>query len=411
MEVIVGKFFLAVLSSFCFIIMLYQENRIKQYINRSGFYVFGLLWVLFRLVPFVLIYVILQKPTNADVHFFYDISKFILDGKLIYRDFWMPYSPLFPYYNLIPILIYDAKESIVFWMLIYELIAIVLTFLINRKKNRNELIFKFLLYLSLPATLILSVLGGQEDISLWLYMALGLLIWERTSSQLWLGVVLAVGLLFTKIVLIFPIIALALYFKKPMKYLLGLAVIGIPSFIILYYFVQDKVLSPLKIGDYAFAPNLVSVISPMVGGVSPDNKALNLFGMIMIILPLLLLSLKSKFKMDLFRFVPYIFCVVYIFMMVFHKSSIANYIYIIMLPLIIYYSEDFSKKTWAILLVWNFSAAVQPSIWYKIGGSFFNSMSQLTQPLFLVDYIFECLYVFCSLYFIYFIHKNTFKLN
>ena len=408
MEVILGKFVISIVASLCIIILLYQKNKVKNYINQLGYNSVALFWLIFRVLPFVVIYVVLHKPTNSDVYFFYWISKFITEGKLIYRDFWMPYSPLFPYYNLIPIWIYDAKESIVAWMLVYELLAVIVTIALYKKtQEKNDLIYKILLYLALPASLGMSVLGSQEDVSLWLYVALALLVWQRTQSQFWVGVVLAIGLLFTKILLLFPIVAFFIFFKKPFNYLAGLAIVGIPSLVILYILVQDKILAPLKIGDYAFAPNLISIISPWVGGVSPSNKMLNNFGLMTLLIPMFGYSIKFRNKLDIQRFIPFVFCSIFLYMMVFHKSSIANYIYIMMLPILMNYTDSFTKKTWAILLLWNITAVVQPSIWYSIGSNFFNSVQQLSQPLFLIDYILEVIYVASTAYFAYFIYKKS----
>ena len=68
-------------------------------------------------------------------------------------------------------------------------------------------VYYALIYLLLPATFILSVLGGQEDILMWGALVFSLLLFRRKENFILLGISLGIGLLVTKalFVLFIPI--------------------------------------------------------------------------------------------------------------------------------------------------------------------------------------------------------------
>src|SRR5690606_41498846 len=66
--------------------------------NQSEWRVLSAGWVLFRLVPFVLVYILLNIDPQSDVEGFWEEASLAFQGKIVYRDFWSPYSPLYPYF-------------------------------------------------------------------------------------------------------------------------------------------------------------------------------------------------------------------------------------------------------------------------------------------------------------------------
>jgi hypothetical protein len=88
---------------------------------------------------------------------FYDSAVSASKGGVVYRDFDSAYSPLFPYLTVIPLWFWDSPKSIILEMVGLELLILWGTLRLTRLS-----VYYALIYLLLPATFILSVLGGQE---------------------------------------------------------------------------------------------------------------------------------------------------------------------------------------------------------------------------------------------------------
>ena len=97
MSVLLFKIAIAFLGSVVTIGLLRFRNLIDRINTRQQKPVLVLFFVLFRIVPFVIVYVLLQQTPRSDVPVFFDAAIEAMQGKIVYRDFWTPYSPLFPY--------------------------------------------------------------------------------------------------------------------------------------------------------------------------------------------------------------------------------------------------------------------------------------------------------------------------
>ncbi|WP_259014123.1 hypothetical protein [Emticicia fluvialis] len=400
MTVVLGKLAISLLLSLITTALLFWKEKLNDFIaNNSQFAILGS-WVLLRLLPFALVYWVLGYTVKSDVVFFYNTAKQALDGLIVYRDFWQPYSPLFPYFNALALAIIDAPESIIFLMMIYELLAVYVT---RPLVNYRYSAFYIILYFSLPAPLIFLIFGGQEDIFLWLFIALALWCYKKYNNALYAGIVLGIGIACTKILLIIPVILLLIFSKARLKLISGLLIIGIPAIAIMFYLAGVKILAPLQLGDLPFAPNLMSILSPFIGGFKPDNTLLNWGGLVIIIAvaAYCLRNLKpySESKLLIFAFI-----LTNMITIIVHKNSLPNYLYTFLLPVIYFFGETFKPRQWALMILLNITGAVQPSFWYCLGGAYYNSFGSLSLMNW-VEYCLQIVYLGVCIYFAYFINR------
>ncbi len=396
LEKVAISFFLSILT----IILLLKKDKFNSFFSTNTRMSIIAAWIGLRLLPFCIVYIILDFAVKSDVIFFYDTAKQALNGLMVYRDFWQPYSPLFPYLNAVTLAIVDSPKSIIFLMMIYELIALYITKAIYSNKYSG---FYIILYLTLPAPFIFLIFGGQEDIFLWLFVALAIWYFRKSDNALHTGLILGLGIICTKILLIIPIALLLIFSKYRGKILVGLLIIGIPSMAIMLYLVGEKILAPLQLGDLPFAPNLVSVLSPFIGGVQPQSKILNWGGLLIIIAgaAYFLKNLKpySEAKILLFAFI-----LTNMITIIVHKNSLPNYLYTILLPVIYFFGETFKTRQWVLMILLNIIGAVQPSLWYYLGGKYYDSFSGLN-PLNVLEYLLQIIYLALCIYFVYFLSR------
>jgi len=400
MSVVLGKVAISLFLSLLTTVLLFRKDKLSHLVNRNSHVAILSSWVALRIVPFILVYGLLGYSVKSDVVFFYDTARQALEGLIVYRDFWQPYSPLFPYFNALVLIIYDAPESIIFLMMIYELMAIYVTkALVGTKYS----VFYIILYLTLPAPFILLIFGGQEDIFLWLFIASAVWIFKKHKNGLYVGIVLGIGIICTKILLIIPIALLLIFSKLRLRILSGLLIVGIPSMLIMLYLVGEKILAPLELGDLPFAPNLVSILSPFIGGIAPKSTLLNWGGLVIIIAGACY-YLKNVKPYSESRLLIFAFILTNMITIVVHKNSLPNYLYTVMLPIIYFFGESFKTRQWVLMILLNIIGAVQPSLWYYLGGKYYDSFGSLSY-LNIVEYSLQIVYLGLCIYFIHFLSR------
>ncbi len=405
MTVVWGKFLISILLSFICLVSLYYKKSISSSLQNypKAIYVY---WFVFRLFPFFIVYTFYDYNPQSDVIFFYQTSGQAIKGAIVYKDFWQPYSPIFPYLNAIPLFFLNSSKAILSWILLYELVAIIITRKIASAHQNID--FSILIYLILPAPFIFSVLGGQEDIMMWMFVGWSVLVYKKTGNIVLVGVILGLGLLSTKILLIIPLFLLVLFSDKRIGLLKGLLMVGIPSVAIMLYLVGDRIFAPLEIGDFPFAPNLVSLISPLIGGIEPGNKILNWGGLFLILFGTSFFIIRYKIKTDYPSLILSVFILTHLITIIAHKNSLPNYYYIILLPLICFYSQNFTRKDWVAILILNSIAAVQPSLWYSLGAKFYTGFGNL-KPAEWMDYSLQMIYIALSIYLLFRINTPEIK--
>ncbi len=86
-------------------------------------------------------------------------------------------------------------------------------------------------------------------------------------------------------------------------------------------------------------------------------------------------------------------------MTVVQKNAVANYTYLFMLPLV-FQMVDFRNRTSVVfLLVFNIAAAVHPSLWWRIGQPYYQTVSEIfSKPVYILEYSIELFIVGYLLY-------------
>jgi len=405
-QVIVGKFGIGVILSICEICIFLNKNDIDKLGASYPKLIFAASFILFRLLPFFVIYSVFNFEPQSDVPIFYESAKAAIRGGIVFRDFQTVYSPLFPYLTSLLIPLWDNPKSVVLILILLEGIFVWTTNLLVYTKLNP---FKTLVYLALPSSFIFSVLGGQEDILMWGFLTIILLVYSKKSNAMLLGILTGIALLCTKFIFILIIPAIVFYakdWKKTLQVLLGLGLIGLPTFVILFQTSNWAFLGPISEANIPRTPNLISFFHTITNGLSPlGPKYLNWMGLGLIELFLAYLIVKFREKLRFTHFMLCIFLLLFIWLMLIQQSSYANYEYAYALPLVFLFDWK-SKKDFAIFLLFNFLFAIQPAIWWRNGLLQINSLSELAVPIKLCLFVLETILVVGMLYWMRRIYKS-----
>lgn len=385
---LIYKLILGILFSFFLFAAIYQKNRLETLINQAPQRSFLLFSLLFRVFPFLAIYVFLGFDARSDVLMFYDSALAASQGGIVYRDFDSAYSPLFPYLTVVPLWFWDSPKSIILEMIVLELLILWGTLRLTKQS-----VYYALIYLLLPATFILSVLGGQEDILMWGALVFSLLLFQRNQNYVMLGVSLGIGLLVTKALLILFIPAVLYFCRDRWKLLVGLLIVGIPSFLILYLSVQWDFLSPIQQANDPRLPNIWSILHPITNGLIPlGPKWINWVGLLSI-LAVGIYFAASRMKDTVVEFFPCLFLVIYTWLMISQQSSVVNYAYTILMPLVFYWKGKFTPIFWMVLILFNLGVILQAPLWWGMGMIYFHTWADLWVPMHALEYLLELIVI------------------
>ncbi|MBB5286804.1 hypothetical protein HNQ92_004965 [Rhabdobacter roseus] len=303
-----------------------------------------------------------------------DITGFLVgwgthakNGELIYRDFVCTYSPFFPYLIGLSLALWDSARSIVFLMLVMEAIAIWISFTYYEPKVPClALVVRLLVYMCLPASLVLCVIGGQEDVWTWLFVALAAFAWYRKSSYLLYGSLLVLGLLSTKATFVLVLPALLLLAKAPFRLAAVLAGWGLLVLGILYTLVGLEFMQPLGEADTLRSPNVLSVLNPWVlNSIGVGEKFWNWIGLLLTVGVGALAAWRSR-EAEYHGAVSRVFIVTYATMMIAQQSAYSNYIFMFLLPLALYIIDWSNRTQVVLLLLYNLLCVVHPSYWWRL---------------------------------------------
>jgi hypothetical protein len=99
MNIILAKLVISMVSIAILALVIIKKKNITEYFSRQApLPLMGIGWILFRLVPFIALYLVVGMDTTSDVNGFWDEASKASIGQVVYRDFWSPYSPLYPYF-------------------------------------------------------------------------------------------------------------------------------------------------------------------------------------------------------------------------------------------------------------------------------------------------------------------------
>ncbi len=361
-------------------------------------------WVLLRVVPLLIIYVFLHQEARSDVTgFLVGWGNHARQGELIYRDFVCTYSPFFPYLIGLSMEVWEDPRAIVGLMVVMEGVAVGVAYQFYKPAlPRPELVTRLLLYLCMPASLILCVVSGQEDVWAWLFVALAGWGFYRKQSYVVYGSLLALGLLTTKatFVLIFP--ALLVLAEKRSGLFSVLAVWGIVTLVVLYSLVGLEFTQPLSEADTLRAPNLLSVLNPwFFDAIGVGKSFWNWIGLVIT----LILSCWTAWRWRGTHFqeaISRVFMVTYATLMVVQQSAYGNYIFFFLLPLVLIIVDWRDRWQVTLLLAFNVLCVVHPSYWWRMGNPKYLQPSDIwASGATLLDYAMQLSLVALAAYFIF----------
>lgn len=364
--------------------------------------ILALAFVLFRLIPWIGIFLIVNEEPRGDIPFFFYKAEGAKAGGFVYRDFWSYHAPLYAYIISIPVWIWHNARAIVFFMVLMESAILWLTYDTYKSRNPKALQLAAIYYM-LPAAFMYILVDGQEEVWFW---GAALLIWRytiknRSNYEVGIGLLYAMTLLTIKVTFIFLLPALLVMVKKPIKMLLVMAAIGLPAVGFLYWQIGDLFLMPIRHTEQLMTPNLFSVLRPFVETVfhvdEKKSTLINWFGLLFTVFIPVYMAFKARHR-HISEVLPGLFIAVFVCMMLFQASAMGAYV-IAYLMAVLFEIIDIRKSFHvAVLLALNWLTVVQPFVWVYIGQPAYTSFGLFGNASFLFEYVLQVLNVLCFLW-------------
>ncbi len=367
------------------------------------------LWVVFRLLPFLIVFVLLGISPTSDVNGFWYMAENAAAGKLVYRDFWSPYSPFYSYILAIGALAWHNPKVIVLIMLVMEGVTVALSYFFYRPVlSKAKFCFRSVIYFILPGSLILCVLGAQEDIWMWLFFVAAVLVKRKTGSVVFYSFMLALGILATKAIFVLFLLPLFLLEKEKIKFCWPLVLSGAISLALLYATVGTEFLQPVGEAGTLRAPNVVSVVNPwLFDSVGMGESFWNWAGLLCTLLAGSLAAFRwrdEEFTISASK----IFIVMYATLMIVQQSAYSNYIFIFLLPFTLLLTDLRNRKLVALLVIYNILCTVHPSFWWRSGMPKYYSPADIFEnTASVIDYSLQLSIVILTLWLILYTFKSS----
>lgn len=371
-----------------------QQRRLVPVFNANERVTRWLAFVALRLVPFALVYLVLDQEPRSDVLFFYERAVPAFRGELVYRDFLSYHAPLFTYITVLPLFIWNNARVLVLFMALAEFIIANATFRHVRATTPNaaqpDVLLRYVLYYLMPMPFVAMVLSSQEDVWMWgfglLTLALPTSLSDRRFAFL-AGLIWGMGMLTIKFMLIVLLIPLFFLIRERFYYLLGLLVVGIPSVLIMYGLVGDKILMPIQHTSNAMAPNLVSVTRPILGSLFGQISltSLNWVGLLVTIGGASWIAWRFR-DLGYRQAFPFVFCFVFALFMVMLPSAPGYYLFTHEMALVFIVLAN-TQTNWIRFAILNFLLVVQPIVMIVYANNAqYTSLSMLANPIYALDW-------------------------
>ena len=403
MNIVLAKTAISVAALLVTAALLYKKDALTDYLEKkSTNAVLAVAWVLLRLLPFIAVYLVANMEPTSDVNGFWDEGSKASLGQVVYRDFWSPYSPLYAYFLGIWLKLWYSPKMIVLTMAAMDGIALLVSYHFFRPfQSRGTFLFRALIYLLLPGSLVLCVIGAQEDVWMWLFVILAYLVRERTLRVEWYAIILAIGLLTTKAIFVLIMVPLFLLEKQKVRFVIPIAIIGIISLGILYPLVGMEFMQPLDEAKTLRAPNIQSILNPwFYNSIGVGEKFWNWIGLVASV-GLACISAWRLRNADFRVMLSKVWIVLYATMMIVQQSAYSNYIFLFLLPLVLYVIDWKNKTQITILFVFNLLCIVHPSYWWRLGMPCYMTPSDTAASSeLLIDYSMQTAIVVLTGYFI-----------
>ncbi|MFN8356523.1 MAG: hypothetical protein U0Y10_18855 [Spirosomataceae bacterium] len=400
-SVLLLKLFVSLfLSVAAFIVYRYRAIA-EEKLSGQPTFSFFVAWGMLRLLPIVIIYVVLGQEARSDVPMFYNWASAAKQALLVYRDFDSPYAPFFSYTTALPLFLWDTPNALVFLMAFAEGIVLwlQLTIQTHNQQTISTTLWEIIIYLLLPLPFVMVVLSGQEDIWMWGFCLAALWSWQRKHDELLIGIWMGLALLFTKVLFILVIPGVFFILKRKVRFVLGMAAVGLPVLLWLVAVSGDAFLLPIKQAADPRTPNIWTILNPFTAILIKSNiPTLNTLGLFLLIATSSLIGLRLR-KVSFSVALPTLWILVYGVMMIVQQSSLSNYAFIYMLPLVSICLNNWQLKHFVILLIFNCLLVVQPPIWWGLNMPLFDQLSDLAIPINLLEYLLEILIIGTIVYF------------
>ncbi|WP_373514351.1 hypothetical protein [Persicitalea sp.] len=356
-------------------------------------------FILFRLLPWIGIFLIIGEDPRGDVPFFFYKAEAAKLGGFVYRDFWSYHAPLFAYIISLPLWLWQNSRAIVLLMVVMETLILWLTYRTYKTEKTNALQLTYLYWL-LPAAFMYILVDGQEEVWFW---GAALLMWRHTRQhpqnyEVGVGVIFALALLTIKVTFIFLLFPLLIIVKKPVKLLLTMAAIGLPVLAFLYWQIGDLFLMPIQHTEQLMTPNLFSILRPVVEFFITINEKnsplLNWFGLAFTILIPSYFAYRSRHR-PVAETLPALFVATFVCMMIFQASAPGAYL-IAFLVTVVFELIDV-KNPWHVsaLLALSWLTVVQPFVYVYNGQPSYVNFGMLGNPIYILEYTLQLLSVIC----------------
>ena len=411
MNIVLAKLGISLLSTLLLGLLLLRKKYISEWLDSKNTHaVLGLGWIFTRLIPFVVIYLLANFAPTSDVNGFWDEGSKASVGQVVYRDFWSPYSPLYPYFLGIWLKLWYSPKMIVLTMALMDGLAMLLSWHFFRPfQSKGEFHFKSIIYFLLPGSLVLCIIAAQEDVWMWMFVVSAYLVRVRTLRVSWYALILASGLLFTKAIFVLILVPLFLIEKQKVRFLVPMVIVGIISLGILYPLVGMEFLQPMDEAKVLRAPNLLSVLNPLFfNSIGTGEKFWNWIGLFSSVGLACIAAWRlqnADFRVMLSR----VWIVLYATMMVVQQSAYSNYIFLFLIPLVFYVIDWDNKTQVVLLLIFNVLCVIHPSYWWRLGMvKYLRPAGIVLKPDYLVDYLMQWAIIILTGYFVWlaFPHKR-----
>ncbi|NIJ56092.1 hypothetical protein [Dyadobacter arcticus] len=403
MNIVLAKLVISLLCLLCTAAVLFRKKALTNWLeSKSVSITLSVIWALFRLLPFIAIYLIAGFEPTSDVNGFWDEASKASLGQVVYRDFWSPYSPLYAYFLGLWLKLWYDPKMIVLTMAVMDGIALLVSYHFFRPfHSQGTFLFKAIIYLLLPGSLVLCVIGAQEDVWMWLFVILAYWARERTLRVEWYAVILAIGLLMTKAIFILIFVPLLILEKEKIRFLIPIALIGIASLAILYPTVGLEFMQPLDEAKTLRAPNIPALLNPwFFNRIGVGEKFWNWIGLAISVGLSCLASWRLRnadFRIMLSR----VWIVLYATMMIVQQSAYSNYIFLFLLPLVFDVIDWKNKKQVILIFIFNLLCVIHPSFWWRLGMPCYMVLSDTwASSQLLLDYSMQLAIVILTGYFI-----------
>lgn len=352
-----------------FILLSFYENT-ERIGKKISFFLF-IIFLLSRLMTFYVVFVVFGINPQSDIpSYYYPQAKQVLNGLIPYRDFLSSYSPLFPYFTSISLLIYDSAKSIIFFSIIIEILSLIVWYLISQKTlNEQTAIKSLFIYTFNPISIILVSISGQNQI--WISLFIGLTYLLMINKNYFLaGFCFSIGFLVTKFLILLFLLPIIMFYKHSTRFLIGF----IPSVVIIYsllWLLNVDFFIPLKIEANDFTSgNVIYILSILYSPILSHSFILNTSLILVIIIFLVYLKGLNNFSVKRDKNIIQLIIIsvlVFIILLLFSKKSYTNYLAMALYPIIMFSIIDNNfKKQYVFFSIFGTIAILEPTLWFRI---------------------------------------------